>query len=30
VILKPPTIVAGNKTLLKDNEFNAELGFVAL
>jgi leucyl aminopeptidase (aminopeptidase T) len=30
VILKPPTIVAGNKTLLKDNEFNAELGFIAL
>jgi leucyl aminopeptidase (aminopeptidase T) len=30
VILRPPTIVAGDKTLLANSEFNAELGFVAL
>lgn len=30
VILRPPTIVAGDRTLLENNEFNPELGFVAL
>ena len=30
VILRPPTIVAGDMTLLKDEAFNPDLGFIAL
>lgn len=30
VILRPPTIVAGDETLLKDEQFNTEPGFVSL
>jgi len=30
VILRPPTIVAGDKTLLENEAFNADLGFAAL
>jgi hypothetical protein len=30
IILTPPTIIAGGKVLLKDNQLNESLGFVNL